>query len=127
MALTKISEIGGVIQGNWEDEFIITCYGDAAVKAGWLVGVLATGVVQPIEVDLNQDEFIGISLGSYDTDIDTAVPTTSIMNIVVPQSGHLYGVMITDFGATTAGEPLQIDEDKDGLLEAGGNIERAYC
>jgi hypothetical protein len=127
MALTKISEIGGVIQGNWDDEFIISGYGDGAIKAGMLVSFLATGVVQPVHPDTNnEDEFLGISLGSYDTDIDTAVPATSVINVVIPQSGHLYGVLCTNPGAALAGEPMQIDIDADGLLEAAGDIETEH-
>jgi len=129
MANTSLSSIGGVIQGNWTDEEIVVCLGDNAVTPGMLVGVVVgSGVVQPVHPDTNnEDEFLGIALPALNTDMDTAPGTGVPMNIVIPQSGHLYGILTKALPASTlVGEPLQIDEDVDGQMEVGGNIEEEH-
>ena len=125
MANSTISSIGGVIQGNWEDEFFVSAYGNASEKAGSLVGISAAGAIVECGSQATDDEFVGIVVGAYDTDLDTAPAATSLCTIVIPQSGHLYGCLTDDLSTALAGEPL-IHSDTDGQLKAGGNIEAIH-
>lgn len=105
MAYSKISEIGGVIQGSWDDEFIIPALGDGTTKAGMVCYVNTSG--QAVATDVNAaDLFVGIALPSPFVDIDTAITAGKQMNVVIPQSGHLYGVFIVDLNLSDAGNNL---------------------
>ena len=101
MAVSTISAIGGVIQGNWDDEFIIAAVADGNEKAGNVVGLTAAGVVDGTES--TNDTLIGIVLEHYGTDMDTAAASPKVINIVVPHSGHLYGVIHADSNSTVYG------------------------
>ena len=127
MANTTLSSIGGVIQGNWNDEFIIGAHGDGTAKAGWTVTVLATGQVRATDVDGNLDEMAGILLPCYAIDMDTAITAAQPCSVVIPQSGHLYGVYTADLGsAIILGEPMVFHATQAGTLDAGGNIEAEH-
>jgi len=103
MALSKISEIGGVIQGNWDEEYIITgICGAGSQKAGWAVSLTAAGVTAPTDNGVNED-FIGLLLLHYTIDMDTLITANLIVDVVVPKSGHLYGVFTGDLGASHPG------------------------
>ena len=105
MAYSKISEIGGVIQGSWDDEIIIPALGDGTTKAGMVVYVNTSG--QAVATDVNAaDLFVGIALPSPYIDMDTAITANYPMNVVIPQSGHLYGVFIVDLNLSDAGNNL---------------------
>lgn len=106
MALSKISEIGGVIQGNWDDEHIIFGIADGNEKAGNLVGLTAAGVVDGSET--TNDTVVGIQLEHYGTDMDTAPASGKVVPIVVPQSGHLYGIICADLNITTYGWGIRV-------------------
>lgn len=105
MAYSKISEIGGVIHGSWDDEIIIPALGDGTTKAGMAVYVNTAG--QAVATDVNvADLFVGIALPSPFVDIDTAITSGKQMNVVIPQSGHLYGCFIVDLNLSDAGNNL---------------------
>ena len=101
-ALSKISEIGGVIQGDWIDEQIITAVADSAGKAGHICGLTDAGVVDLIHTT-NHDEFIGILLPHHKMDMDTIIGAGKIVSIVVPQDGHLYGCICADLNSSLPG------------------------
>ncbi len=108
MALTLISEIGGqVILGDYTDETIIPGIADGTAKAGELVSLVgATGVVAQTDVDVT-DSWIGILLPHYKVDVDTAITGALPCSIVIPKSGHLYGVICIDLnGSAKIGVPV---------------------
>ena len=105
MAYSKISEIGGVIQGSWDDEFIIPALGDGTTKAGMVVTISTAG--QAVATDKDAvDLFVGIALPCPYLDMDAAITANYPMNVVIPQSGHLYGVFIVDLNLSDAGNNL---------------------
>jgi hypothetical protein len=105
MAYSKISEIGGVIHGSWDDEIILPALGDGTTKAGMVVYINTSG--QAVATDVNAaDLFTGIALPCKDIDIDTAITANKQMSVVVPQSGHMYGVFIVDLNLSDAGNNL---------------------
>lgn len=111
--VTKISEIGGVIQGNWDDEYIITAIAGADTPyAGWAVAVLSTGLTAGSDDGGTCEEFIGLLLPHYTIDIDSAITAGLYVSIVVPKAGHLYGVHCDNLSATGPGI----------LMEIGANI-----
>lgn len=110
MVLSKISEVGGVIQGNWDDEIIVPAIADGTAKAGWLVGITAAGAVAGIDTD-GVDHFVGILLEQKDVDMDTAITASKPVSVVIPQSGHLYGVFCADLGTSTVGTLLSAGSD----------------
>jgi hypothetical protein len=102
MVLSKISEIGGVIIGSWDDEIIIPALGDGTTKAGMMVNINTAG--QAVATDVNAvDLFTGIALPCPFVDMDTAITANAQMNVVIPQSGHLYGVFIVDLNLSDMG------------------------
>lgn len=121
MANTTLSSIGGVIQGNWNDEFIVGACGDGSAQAGNAVGILSTGLVVAAGSAATDDEFIGFLLPCEGIDMDTAITASKPCSVVVPQSGHLYGVTTADLGTSKPGYPL-IHDGTDGQLDvvAGG-------
>jgi len=105
MVYTKLSEVGGkVIIGSWDDEFIVPAIADGTSKAGHLVTILSTGVVDNTDVN-SVDEFVGILLPHYEVDVDTAITANKPVNVVIPQSGHLYAFYTLDMNASDAGHP----------------------
>lgn len=123
MANTTLSSIGGVLQGSDSDEIILGAMGDAACVPGDLVTILATGLVQEVDVGGNTDAFIGILLEDHLTDMDTAIPTTSPCQVVVPRSGHLYGVHVDTDQGVIAGEAYIFHATEDGRLDESQDIE----
>jgi len=119
MAVSTISAIGGVIQGNWGDEFIVAGVADGTAKAGHVVGLTAAGVVDGTET--TNDTIIGIVLEHYGTDMDTAPASPKVLNIVVPQSGHLYGIIHADSNSTVYGWGL-IASANAGVLDPATDI-----
>ncbi len=123
-AVTKLSELGGkVLMDSRENELIISRKADGTLKAGWLAdisGDIAVGT----DVDGNLDEFGGFCLPRYDTDVDTAYTVGDLIDIVIPQGGHLYNIKVTDPGGTAyAGEPLKFHATVAGELQIAGDIE----
>ena len=105
MAYSKISEIGGVIQGSWDDEHIIPALGDGTTKAGMAVYINTSG--QAVATDVNvADLFVGFALPCPQIDMDTAITANYPMSVVIPQSGHLYGTFIVDLNLSDAGNNL---------------------
>jgi hypothetical protein len=105
MAYTKISEIGGVIHGNWDDEVIIPCLGDGTTKAGMACYINTSGQAVATDVDV-ADLFLGFALPCPSIDMDTAITANEPMSLVIPQSGHLYGTFIVDLNLSDAGNNL---------------------
>lgn len=118
---TKISELGGVIQGNWDDEEIITCIADGNAKAGMVAGITSSGIVD-LCTTTSHDLFVGICLPHHKVDIDTVITDTFIMSIVVPQDGHIYGMLCDDVTASLPGNAVGFGANA-GLVAPVGNIE----
>ena len=100
-----ISEIGGVIQGDFCDEEIITCIGDANAKAGHLAGITSAGVVDLIHTT-SHDLFVGIVLPHHKMDMDSVIGAGKIISLVVPQDGHLYGIICADLNSSLPGNAV---------------------
>jgi hypothetical protein len=105
MVLSKISELGGVIIGNEEDEIIVPCLADGTSKAGWAVSLNTSGQAVGTDVDA-VDTFVGFLLPHHEIDMDTAITANLPCNIVIPRSGHLYGTFIVDLNVSDAGNAL---------------------
>ena len=123
-AVTLLSELGGqVCMDSRADELWISRKADGTLKAGWLADISGSTAVGT-DVDGNLDEFGGFCLPRYDTDVDTAYTTGELIDIVIPQGGHLYNIKITDPGGTAyAGEPLKFHATVAGELQIAGDIE----
>ena len=126
-AVTKLSELGGkVLMDSRENELIISRKADGTLKAGWLADISGDTAVGT-DVDGNLDEFGGFCLPRYDTDVDTAYTVGDLIDIVIPQGGHLYNIKVTDPGGTAyAGEPLKFHATVAGELQIAGDIEAEH-
>ena len=126
-AVTVLSSLGGkVCMDSRADELWISRKADGTLKAGHAADVSGDTAVGT-DVDGHLDEFGGFVLPRYDTDVDTAMTSGDLIDIVIPQGGHLYNVYITDPGATAyAGEPLKWHATAAGQLQIAGNIEAVH-
>lgn len=127
-AVTALSTLGGkVCMDSRANELVIVRLADGTLQAGHLADISGSTAVGT-DVDGNLDEFGGIVLPRYDTDVDTAMTVGDLIEIVVPQGGHLYNIYITDPGATLyAGEPMNFHATDAGQLDAEANIEAAHA
>lgn len=124
-ALTKISELGGVVRASSHHDEIVTCLLSVAnAKAGAAAGCTGTdGTMDLVDVNSNVDNFVGICLPRYDTDVDTAYATGVLCELVRPVSGHLYNVQIADAGGTLQeGHPYAFG-DLNGQFKKWADIE----
>ena len=123
-AVTKLSTLGGnVCADSRANELWISRFADGTIQAGWLADISGSTAVS-LDYSNDLDEFGGIALPRYDTDVDTAYTSSELIDIVIPQGGHLYNVKITNPAATIyAGEPLVFANGTVGELTKGGNIE----
>ena len=116
-----ISEIGGVIQGDWTNEEIVTCIADGIAKAGHVAGITSVGVVD-LCTTTSHDLFVGIVLPHHKYDVDAVIGSGAIMSIVVPQDGHIYGMLCDNIGASLPGNAVGFGANA-GLLTPQGAIE----
>ncbi len=123
-AVTLLSQLGGkVLMDSRENELLISRFADGSIKAGWLLDISGDTAVGT-DVNGALDEFGGFGLPRYNTDVDTAYTNGVLIDIVIPQGGHLYNVKITDPGGTAyAGEPLKFHATVEGELQIAGDIE----
>ncbi|KKM82247.1 hypothetical protein LCGC14_1321590 [marine sediment metagenome] len=126
-AVTALSTLGGkVCMDSRGDELSIVRKADGTLRAGWLADISGETAVG-INPTGNLDEFGGICRPRYDTDVDTAFTSTRLIDIVIPQGGHLYNIKIKDPGATLyAGEPLIAIASTAGALDKVGDIESEH-
>ena len=126
-AVTKLSTLGGqVCMDSRADELWISRKCDGTIRAGWLADI-SGDVAVSLDYSNNLDEFGGFALPRYDTDVDTAFTSPELIDIVIPQGGHLYNVKITNPAATIyAGEPLVFANGTVGELTKGGDIEAEH-
>ena len=106
-AITTLSGLGGqVCADSRANELWISRKADGTLKAGYCADIsVDTAVSSDFGNDL--DEFGGFVLPRYDTDVDTAITAAELIDIVIPQGGHLYNIYIENPGGTIyAGEPL---------------------
>ena len=124
-AITLLSGLGGVVRmSSQHDEVIVSALADGNAKAGWCVGIEGTdGTVDAVDIDGSIDNFIGICLPRYDTDVDTAFTSADVIDIVVPISGHSYNVRIEDPSATLEEGHAMIWGDDPGSLQKGSTLE----
>ena len=128
MANTSLSDLGGKVNVDDPNPSTIPAIGDGTCKAGDLVGKTSGGVVQYCTGSGNLDEFLGILMARYDTDIDTAIASGDACEILVPKGGRRYRCKIEDpSGTVLAGEPCLINADGNGELEKAGDIEGIHC
>ena len=127
MPNTSLSDLGGKVNVNDPSPHTVPAIGDGTCKAGDLVGKNSAGVVQYTTGSGNLDEFIGILMPRYDTDIDTAIASGAACEILEPKAGYRYRCKIEDPSATLlAGEPFDINEDGNGELEKTGDQETLH-
>ena len=126
-AVTSIVTLGGkVCMDSRANETIIVRKADGTIQAGWgadISGETAVGV-NPTG---NLDEFGGFALPRYDTEPSAAYTVGNLIDIVIPQGGHLYNVLIKNPGGTIyAGEPLIWIAATAGALDKAGDIEAEH-
>ena len=127
-AITTLSGLGGrVCMDSRANELIIVRKADGTLKAGHCADISAETAVGT-DIDGTLDEFGGFVLPRYDTDVDTAITATRIIDIVIPQGGHLYNVLISDPGAGHhfAGEPMIFHATAAGQLDGGADAEAEH-
>ncbi|KKM82246.1 hypothetical protein LCGC14_1321580 [marine sediment metagenome] len=125
-AVTALSTLGGkVLMDSRAKELWITRIADGTLKAGHAADISAR-IAVGMDFGNNLDEFGGFCLPRYDTDVDTAYTSGVAIDIVIPQGGHLYNILIENPGATLySGEPL-IWSSTVAALEKGGNVEAEH-
>jgi hypothetical protein len=124
MVLSLLSELGASVCVNSAEETFITALADGTAKAGWVVGLTAAGVIAGSDTD-GVDEFVGIVMERYDTDLDTAVTAGKTVQVVLPRSGHRYRVIVTDLNSSIPGVPVGFGATA-GALSVVATIESTH-
>jgi hypothetical protein len=126
-AVTSIVTLGGkVCMDSRANELIITRKADGTIQAGWGADISGEQAVACNPTG-NLDEFGGFALPRYDTEPSAAYTANDVIDIVIPQGGHLYNILIKDPGATLyAGEPLIWIAGTAGAMDKVGNIEAEH-
>ena len=126
-AVTLLSTLGGrVCMDSRGDELSIVRKADGTLKAGHLADISGETAVG-IDPNANLDELGGICLPRYDTDVDTSFTSTRVIDIVIPQGGHLYNIKIKNpAGTIYSGEPLIPIASTAGALDKSGDIESEH-
>ena len=126
-AVTALSTLGGrVCMDSRAEEICIVRKADGTLKPGWAADISAETAVG-VNPTGDFDEFGGFCLPRYDTDVDTAFTITNLIDIVIPQGGHIYNVKIKDPGADPyAGEPLLWIAATAGALDKVGDVEATH-
>lgn len=129
-AITSIMTLGGkVCMDSRAEEISVVRKADGTIQAGWLAACTDGSTAVACNPTGSLDELIGIALPRYDTEPSAAYTATRLIDIVIPQGGHLYNVKIKDPGGTLyAGEPLiPIASAGDaGELDKAGDIEAEH-
>lgn len=127
-AVTALSTLGGqVCMDSRADEVFVSRKADGTALAGWLVGCTDGITAVGMNPAGNLDELIGILMPRYDIDVDTAITAPLLVDIVIPQGGHLYNIKIKDPAATLyAGEPLIPIAATAGALDKAGDLETEH-
>ena len=124
-AKTLISDLGGVVRASSQhDEIITVLLADGSAKAGMAAGCEGIdGTIDLTDVNGSIDNFVGICLPRYDTDVDTAYTAADLVELVRPISGHLYNVILEDPQATLQeGHPIAFG-DEPGQFKKWATIE----
>ena len=126
-AVTSIVTLGGkVCMDSRANELIINRTADGTIQAGWGADISGETAVA-VNPTGNLDEFGGFALPRYDTEPSAAYTATRLIDIVIPQGGHLYNILIKDPGTTLyAGEPLIWIAATAGAMDKVGNIESEH-
>ena len=117
MVLSKISELGGSVCVDASDESFVTLIADGTSKAGWFVGSTTAGVTAGTDIG-SVENFVGIQVERYDTDLDTAPTSTKTVRVVRPKSGHRYRAFIDDMNASGPGIPASFGATAGSLKPA---------
>ena len=124
-AITSLVSLGGkVCMDSRANEISIVRKADGTIQAGWLASCQDGSTAVGLNPTGNLDELIGIALPRYDTEPSAAYTATRAIDIVIPQGGHLYNILIKDPGSTLyAGEGLIPIAGTAGALDKIGDIE----
>ncbi len=127
-AVTSIVTLGGeVLMDSRDDELIISRKADGTIQAGWLAACVDGSTAVGINPTGNLDELLGIALPRFDTEPSAAYTAAKLIDIVIPQGGHLYNIKIKNPGTTLyAGEPLIPIASTAGALDKAGDIESEH-
>lgn len=128
MANTNLSDLGGsIFVDGYDGESTITLLADGTAKAGSLVGQTSgSGTMRGVDLDGNLDEFDGILVERYDTDLDSAPTAGKACTVVRPKAGRKYRVQMADQGAAKyQGEPMTFSNTA-GIITAAGDAESAH-
>lgn len=99
MATTTIAALGSTIAVSSGGEKRKAALGNGTNKAGAIVSISAsTGKIVASDIGVSE-LFEGIVDLRYDTAIDTAIADGAPLSVIVPTSGHVYRVRLTDPGA----------------------------
>ena len=107
MAKTKISELGSRVSPQGGDRHV-GMLADGAMKAGNVVSN-NNGTVAGVDTDSGEDyenTFIGIQKERFDTDLDS-IPTAGVtVDVIYPEAGKEYNIIVVDLNASGSGIPL---------------------
>ena len=119
-----LSSIGGVLHDSRANELIVSAIAPGTIgKAGEICGILTTGLFQTTDISGSLDTMVGIILPHYGTDMDTVIAINTIVDIVVPQGGHIYGVRIETIDNMEIGKNLIYHATEPGALDIGTGVE----
>lgn len=127
-AVTSLMTLGGeVCMDSRAEEIFVVRKADGTIQAGWLAACTDGSTAVGLNPTGNLDELIGIACPRYDTEPSAAYTSGDLIDIVIPQGGHLYNMHIKDPGATLyAGEPLIPIAGTAGAMDKVGNIESEH-
>lgn len=127
-AVTSIVTLGGkVCMDSREEEITISRKADGTIQAGWLAACADGSTAVGMNPTGNLDELLGIALPRYDTEPSAAYTAADLIDIVIPQGGHLYNIKIKNPGTTLyAGEPLIPIAATAGALDKSADIESEH-
>lgn len=126
MVNTTLSSIGGVLRDSRDNETIVTAIADGVRQAGDLVSILATGVIQGVDIDGSLDLVVGILLEAWHTDMDSVPDSGKVIEIVIPQGGHIYGVHVDTDQGVGIGHPMIYHASTAGILDEGTSAEAEH-
>ena len=129
MVNTTIAALGNTIAVSSGGEIRKVALGNGTLKAGNLCFIDAsTSKV----ATTSTTAFEGIIEEKYDTAIDTAIADGASLNVIVPESNHIYRVRMADAGAgKIVGTPLKMGDGIVACVALGetadiiGYLERA--
>lgn len=119
---------GSICVDGYDGEVIIPMIADGTAKMGWFVGgTSGSSTIRGVNPTGNLDEFTGIQMRQYKTDINTAPTAGDPVSVLIPKAGRRYRVHIKDPGAAIyVGEPMIFIAGTAGAVDKAGDAEAEH-